>query len=95
MPNHVHGIIVLNANDQGEDPDNAPSLSDIIHSFKQRTLRAYAKGVAEENWPRYDRRFWQAGFMDHVIRHDREMTRLSEYIEKNVALWEDDSFHPR
>jgi putative transposase len=94
MPNHIHGIITLHSDNNGDIPGDAPSLSETIHSFKQRTLRAYAKGVEDEGWPRYAGKLWQGGFMDHVIRNKQEMTRLQDYIENNVALWEDDTFHP-
>lgn len=94
MPNHLHGIVILNPDEQGNIPINGPSLSDVVHSFKQRTLRAYGKGVAEDNWPRYAGRLWQRGYMEHVIRNAREMERLERYIQSNVALWEDDVFHP-
>ena len=95
MPNHIHGIVILNADEEGNIPLNGPSLSDVVQSFKQRTLRAWAKGVAEEGWPRYAGKLWQPGYMDHVIRNDREMERLTRYIETNVEHWEDDTFHPR
>jgi REP element-mobilizing transposase RayT len=95
MPNHMHGIVILNADQQGNIPEDGPSLSDVVQSFKQRTLRAWSKGVTEDGWPRYDGKLWQTGYMEHVIRNDREMERLTRYIDSNVALWEDDTFHPR
>lgn len=95
MPNHMHGIVILNADEQGGIPVDGPSLSEVVHSFKQRTLRAYAKGVAEEGWPRYAGKLWQSGYMEHVIRNEHEMERLTRYIETNVASWEDDTFHSR
>jgi putative transposase len=95
MPNHLHGIITLLSDDNGDIPEDAPSLSDTIHWFKLRTIRQYAAGVKREGWLPYEGRLWQGGFMDHVIRNDREMNRLQGYIENNVALWEDDTFHPQ
>jgi REP element-mobilizing transposase RayT len=95
MPNHIHGIVTLTTCEDGYISDDSPSLSDIVHWFKRHTIQGYAEGVRTGGWPRYQDRLWQRGFMDHVIRNEREMDRLLRYIETNVVLWEDDTFHPR
>lgn len=95
MPNHMHGIVILDTDNNGEIPGDAPSLSDVVQSFKQCTLRGYARGVKEQRWPRCNGKLWQRGYMDHVIRNDREWERLTRYIETNVERWEDDTFHPQ
>jgi len=93
MPNHLHGILTLTATESGDLRDDGPALSDVIHWFKRQTIRLYADGVRLQGWRPYDGRLWQGGFMDHIIRNRREWDRLSHYIENNVAMWEDDSFH--
>lgn len=94
MPNHLHGIITLTTTEIGELRDDSPSLSDVVLWFKRQTIRQYADGVRHHGWPPYDGRLWQGGFMDHVIRNEREWHRLTTYIQNNVAIWEDDTFHP-
>lgn len=37
MPNHVHGIIIINQKNKRADARPAPTLSDIICSFKSRS----------------------------------------------------------
>lgn len=94
MPNHVHGIITLETDENGNIPDNAPSLSDVIRWFKIQSTVKYGDGVKQAHWPRYQGRLWQPGFMDHIIRTESAMERLRTYIEANPAMWEDDTFHP-
>jgi putative transposase len=95
MPNHLHGIIVLTGDGPDDPGASHPSLSDVVHWLKRRTIRGYAAGVKNEGWPPYHDRLWQRGFMDHIIRNDREWERLHTYMENNVAQWEDDVFHAR
>lgn len=93
MPNHLHGIVVLTANDPNDLDETRSSLSDVVHWLKRKTILGYAAGVKDEGWPPYRNRLWQRGFMDHIIRNDREHDRLIAYIGNNVAQWEDDVFH--
>lgn len=93
MPNHLHGIIALTVNEPKDIDASAPSLSDVVHWLKRKTIQEYALGVRDAGWPPYRDRLWQRGFMDHIIRNDREHDRLLAYIENNIAQWEDDVFH--
>ena len=36
---------------------------------------------------------WQTRFDDHIIRNQSEMNRIADYIENNVALWDNDCFN--
>ena len=36
---------------------------------------------------------WQTRFHDHIIRNQKEMNRIAEYIENNVAKWKEDCFY--
>lgn len=93
MPNHVHGIIMLDTDERGELVPDAPVLSDVVRWFKIQTTMKYGDGVKESGWPRYQDKLWQSGFMDHIIQTDAALTRLQDYIECNPALWEDDTYH--
>jgi REP element-mobilizing transposase RayT len=76
MPNHTHGILLLDGND-------APALSAVVGAYKSRTTVEYTRGVKGEGWPRFDGTVWQRGFYDHVIRDDDELHRIRAYIETN------------
>lgn len=63
MPNHVHGIVTLNAPEfVGEAPcglprdERLPSLSTIVGWFKTMTTNWYMQGVRQYGWQPFDGR---------------------------------------
>ena len=36
---------------------------------------------------------WQPRFYDHVVRDERSLSRLREYIQENPLKWELDEYH--
>ena len=92
MPNHLHGIISL-----GTEPDrsvDAPSLSDMVHWFKNRTVNDYGLGVRSHNWQPYSSKLWQSGFYEHIIRSEKSFIRIRSYIESNPYYWSIDEHNP-
>lgn len=76
MPNHIHGIIIF-------EKSNNLSLGEIIGAFKSLTTNEYIKQVKENNWPRFENKFWQSRFYDRIIRTDREFSNIQKYIINN------------
>jgi REP element-mobilizing transposase RayT len=50
--------------------------------------------VRQADWPHFDRRLWQRGFWDHVIRDEADLNRIRTYIQMNPARWQTDQLHP-
>ena len=97
MPNHWHGILVLaGSGDRGAGPGpaTAPSLADIIHSFKTGTMTAYFRGVTQQGWPSMPGRLWQRNYYEHVIRDASALDPLRDYISANPARWALDRDNP-
>jgi putative transposase len=97
MPNHVHGIIVIN------DPVETPrrgvstpakpsrlqpnSLGSIIGQIKTVcTKRIHASGCREFDW--------QARFHDEILRDERAADNIRKYIVDNPAKWGTDKENP-
>ncbi|MCX7709819.1 MAG: transposase [Clostridia bacterium] len=80
MPNHIHGIIVIDeAGGQGRPP-----LPKIMQGYKSVTTRMCFK---------YGYRIiWQRGYHEHIIKNENELKRIREYINTNVARWQDDRY---
>jgi REP element-mobilizing transposase RayT len=90
MPNHLHGILRINTISTLGDE----TLSKVLQAFKSLTTSVYARGVRSAGWPSFDRRLWQQGFYDHVIRDDRDLERVRTYIDNNPGRWfEDREYH--
>lgn len=88
MPNHIHCIIGITAGNNVGGQPAAPTrgtLSSFVNGFKSavttriNTLR---------NTP--GESVWQRSFYDHIIRNERSLNALREYILANPANWEQD-----
>ncbi|MCB9422165.1 MAG: transposase [Ardenticatenaceae bacterium] len=93
MPNHSHGIILitktgLNAN------DNPIVLGNIVGAFKSISTNLYIDGINTQGWEPFHKRLWQRDFYDHVIRNERALHAIREYIINNPANWQEDKLHP-
>jgi REP element-mobilizing transposase RayT len=87
MPNHIHGIIILEEN-------TTLKLPDVVHRFKSLTTAKYRHGVYNQEWPPFENRLWQRNYYEHIIRNLESCDRLQEYIRDNPLLWNGDSLHP-
>jgi putative transposase len=38
--------------------------------------------------------FWQRNYFDHVIRNDKELGNIREYIDNNVIQWAFENDNP-
>ncbi|MFH2137452.1 MAG: transposase, partial [Candidatus Omnitrophota bacterium] len=67
MPNHIHGIIIINKR-TGASP--VPTISNIIGSFKSKTSVEYLRYINDEKL-NISGQIWQRSFHDHIIRTDK------------------------
>ena len=70
------------------------SLGDVVHRFKTMTTKRYADGVKKSGWRAFRGRLWQRNYYDHIIRNERELDRVREYIANNPAQWDFDRENP-
>jgi REP element-mobilizing transposase RayT len=110
MPNHVHIIIQIvgagssrpnNAiNNKNHDFDNgndiingrdnrAPTLGQIIAYFKYNSTKQINKFNNNGFNP-----IWQRNYHDHIIRKDKALHQIREYIINNPAAWDKDENNP-
>jgi len=92
MPNHFHGIICFEGTPYSLHSNKESDLSNIIKRFKQETVRRI-KGecgfAPTDEWPQ----FWQKSFYDHIIRDEKDLDRIREYIINNPLNWKLDEYH--
>ena len=89
MPNHFHAIITISR----ADMESAPTLSEIIQSFKRYSTVEYTKIVKDGKLPPFDKQIWQRSFHDHVIRDKNDYDKIAKYIHENPAVWQYDCFY--
>jgi putative transposase len=110
MPNHVHGIIVI----QGRGEASVP-----LHVSKERPgsdaspLRQRPNGTQPGSLSAIVQNFksistrkmnaarstpgtpvWQRGFYEHVVRDEEELRAIREYVLGNPARWDEDENNP-
>ena len=94
MPNHLHGIIEIynsGAKEARADMESAPTLNEIIQIFKRYTTVEYIKGVKRGEYKPFYKRIWQRNYYEHIIRNEKELHAIIEYIKYNPLNWTNDS----
>jgi REP element-mobilizing transposase RayT len=95
MPNHLHGIIVIFLN---ETPPvratrrvaptlQSGSLGAIIGQFKSVVTKRFRRFPGSD-----DRPIWQRNYYEQIIRNERHLTAVQQYIHNNPAHWVDDDY---
>ena len=104
MPNHFHcvieivdlvGVPLVGTQMSGNNRATtrvAPTVGDIIGTFKSLTTIEYIKMVKNNQLPNFDRRIWQKNYYEHIIRNEEEYTKISKYIENNPTKWDEDKY---
>ena len=75
--------------------ESAPTVSEIVQSFKRYSTIEYIKMVKDGALPSFDKQIWQRSFHDHIIRNRRDYEMIAKYIAENPIHWEDDCFYPQ
>lgn len=78
---------------QGVAPTKTVTLPDVVHRFKTLTTKRYTDGVKHNGWKPFPGRLWQRNYWEHVVRNERELHRIREYITNNPAKWESDRLY--
>ena len=91
MPNHVHGIIIIQETKEPADSGtkNDYTLSEIIRQLK--TLSARRINQARKT-PGIS--IWQRSFFDHIGRDESDLYLTRQYIQNNPLNWDSDDENP-
>lgn len=109
MPNHMHGIILLNDIPVGAGFTPAHHGGISQHGDNRATARvaptvsdivgAYKSLVANGCLKIYKQKnemmgkLWQRNYYEHIIRNEQSYQRISEYIINNPVKWVGDKFY--
>ena len=77
MPDHIHALVVIPGGHMG------PPLPGMVQWYKTQTTNAYIRGVRAGVLPPYQKRLWQRGYYEHVIRNDQDLSETRTYIQNN------------
>lgn len=98
MPNHVHGIIPLTGETVGAGLRPAPT-TDVVsrrHGLPEvvRAFKTFSARRVNELRRHPFASLWQRGYYEHVIRNERDLERIREYIVGNPVNWTKDEYCP-
>ncbi|MCA9408484.1 MAG: transposase [Candidatus Omnitrophica bacterium] len=97
MPNHIHGIIIMNWSMSDDTIKN-----DVPNKFRSpsQTIGSIVRGFKSVSTKRINiyrnspsRYVWQRNFHDHIIRNEKDFNRIREYINNNPKQWDYDQYH--
>ena len=85
MPNHLHAIVIIGRGSSRTAPTKP--LGRLIGVFKTTS----AKLIHQVGYPHFA---WQRNYYEHIIRNEKELTRIREYIRMNPLKWQFDRENP-
>jgi putative transposase len=98
MPNHIHAIVLIEHLQQSVALERAvrepplpktKPLGRLIGAFKTvsckaiNQIRGMPQGIV-----------WQRNYYEHIIRGERDLSRIREYIRRNPLAWASDPENP-
>ncbi len=93
MPNHIHGLIQISDENknvvaehvqpESNDSKISSSIGSIIKQYKGSVTRWCKKN-------HYLDFKWQNNFYEHIVRNEKELNRIRQYIITNPLKWEYD-----
>jgi REP element-mobilizing transposase RayT len=102
MPNHVHGILIMD-NDKSDNDNATPPQSSSPNKLMSvispkpgsisTIVRSYKSAVTKHTNRLGYEFMWQTRFHDHIIRNEESFRQISEYIKTNPQNWKYDKFY--
>lgn len=89
MPNHMHAIIEIKEQLENIHQGKFISQSNTIGSI----IRGYKSSVSSQLKHIFNHSVWQKNYYEHIIRNEQSYQMISEYIQNNPLLWEQDRFY--
>ncbi len=109
MPNHVHGIIMIKEKGaapglKDSDPGRtslrpygagagaavvAGSLGAIVRAFKSAAALRFNRMRSATGKP-----LWQRNYYEHIVRDEKDLQRIRQYIHDNPLRWSLDEKNP-
>ena len=100
MPNHIHGILILDGNNRPEKKSQPMHENEGKTRFQNQgknTISAIVgsyKSAVSKHARRLGFEFaWQPRFHDHIIRDEPAFQQISNYVLQNPLKWQEDTFY--
>ena len=91
MPNHVHVLLHF------EESSKTVTLSRVVNELKSRATvqynRQHQSHGASTNTTNKRGTIWQYGYYDQIIRSEKQLFSVRQYIEHNPIKWGLDEYN--
>jgi REP element-mobilizing transposase RayT len=98
MPNHFHGILIIG--EEADDPNAGASRSAPTSIIKRKPLGRLIGAFKTVSTKQINQLrdtpgafVWQRNYYEHIIRSERSLYNIRQYIETNPARWMEDSLY--
>lgn len=107
MPNHIHGIIIINGSEVETHRVRLENKNDfvgdafdaslrIVRNCLSDIIRGFKPSVTKQIHQNGFINFaWQPRFYDRIIRNEKELFQIRKYIEQNPLKWEIEKNNPK
>ena len=99
MPNHFHGIVFIEDQSRGmacrahtEERFGQPvvnSVPTVVRAFKSSVTKRVRETLKSPDYI-----VWQRNYYEHIIRNDKDLNRIRQYILDNPVKWHLDRENP-
>jgi len=106
MPNHMHGIVIINSrgelNSPKEGKEGGRQYAPTNNKLKSpsQTLGAIIRGFKSSVTKQIREllgnpsiKIWQRNYYEHIIRNENDLHRIRIYIQNNPLKWELDEYY--
>ena len=91
MPNHVHGILCVS---KSKEEDWQPNQFGVQRQNIPSVIRGYKASVKKYATMNKIDFSWQTKYYDRIIRNEKELKNIRNYIFNNPMKWGDDRNNP-
>jgi REP element-mobilizing transposase RayT len=88
--NHM-GLPLRKSKTIGQKTDNVPV---IIQWFKTMTTNEYVRNVKTNGWQSFSGKLWQRNYYEHIIRNEKSLYKIRQYVRNNPMHWDTDDENP-
>lgn len=96
MPNHVHGLLVFSGHSDAVSlPDKTEAFGKPVAASLSTMIRSYKSIVTRKIREMTDTEIvvWQGRFHDHIVRNEKSLNYIRQYVMTNPAQWREDTFY--
>ena len=74
-------------------PNTYEGLGRYISWFKRMTTNEYIRNVKQHNWPPFAGKIWQRNYYERIIRNQKSLENIRQYIVNNPRNWAEDAYY--